>query len=231
MRLGWLTDVHLNFVARARRVEFYAQLRGQNLDAVLLGGDTGEAEALRVPIYFVLVNHDFYRGSIATVRERVTREAAASDWLHWLPSTGVVSLTPDSALIGHDSWADGPGKHARYAKLNTLGDEAAEYLQDRALEALARHRNVIVLTHVPPFRESSWHEGRISNDDFLPHFACQAVGERLLSIMRGRPDRTMQVLCGHTHSPGIARPLDNLAVHTGGAQYGEPALQQILEIE
>jgi Icc-related predicted phosphoesterase len=122
-------------------------------------------------------------------------------------------------------------KQERYAKLNALGDEAAEFLEYRVLEALPRCQNVIVLTHVPPFRESCRHEGQISTGDFLPHFACRAVGERLASIMRAHPDRNMVVLCGHTHSPGFARILDNLVVLTGGAQYGVPAFQQVLEPE
>lgn len=264
MRLGWITDVHLNFVPALKRSEFYAQLRDEKLDGLLSGGDVGEAgsvtkylaamaDELRIPIYFVLGNHDFYRGSIAAVREAVARQAAASGWLHWLPASGVVPLTADTALVGHDSWADGRlgdffrsevllndyfliaelrdlTKEGRYAKLNALGDEAAEFLESRLLEALAQYRNVVVLTHVPPFRESCWHEGRISNDDFLPHFACRAVGERLAGVMRSHPDRSLTVLCGHTHSPGFARILDNLVVHTGAAQYGEPALQQVLPL-
>jgi Icc-related predicted phosphoesterase len=165
----------------------------------------------------------------------------------------VVPLTAGTALVGHDSWADGrlgdffrsevmlndyfqiaelltPGKAERYAKLNALGDEAAGFLEKRVLEALPQFRNIIVLTHVPPFREACWHEGRISNDDYLPHFACRAVGDRLAAIMRCHPDRAMSVYCGHTHSPGLTRFLDNLVVHTGGAQYGQPVLQQILEV-
>jgi hypothetical protein len=200
----------------------------------------------------VLGNHDFYGGSIGSVRENVAREAAASRWLHWLPASGVIPLTANTTLVGHDSWADGRlGDFFRsrvvlndyfliaelrnlqdrelYAKLNALGDEAAEFLENGVLEALAGCRNVIVLTHVPPFRESCWHEGHISDDDYLPHFACRAVGERLAGIMRGHPDRTMAVLCGHTHSPGFVRILKNLVVHTGAAQYGEPTLQQVLE--
>jgi Icc-related predicted phosphoesterase len=101
----------------------------------------------------------------------------------------------------------------------------------RAREALAARGNVVVLTHAPPFRESCWHEGRISDDDYLPHFACRAVGERLAAIMRDSPGKTMTVLCGHTHSSGSARILDNLIVYTGQAQYGEPALQRVFELE
>jgi len=265
MRLGWITDIHLNFVSPLKRSEFWAHLRREKLQGLLLGGDVGEADSvttflaeiadeLRTPIYFVLGNHDFYHGTIAAVRKRVAREAPASPWLHWLTASGVIPLTANTALVGHDSWADGRlgdffrsevmlndyfligelrglERQEGYLKLNALGDEAAEFIENRVLEALARYKNVIVLTHVPPFRESCWHEGQISNDDFLPHFACRAVGDRLAAIMRANPDHSMVVLCGHTHSPGFARILDNLVVRTGGAQYGEPAVQEVLEPE
>jgi hypothetical protein len=57
------------------------------------------------------------------------------------------------------------------------------------------------------------------------------VGEQLAAIMRDHPDNMMKVLCGHAHSSGFARILSNLEVSTGGAKYGEPSLQQILELE
>ena len=265
MRLAWATDVHLNFVPSQKRFAFYDRIRGGIPDALLLGGDIGEADTvtrllkemaatLKIPIYFVLGNHDFYRGSIAEVRRAVLRDTGDSPYLHWLPASGVVELTAATALIGHDSWADGRcgdffrsdvmlndyllirelkglTKQALYAKLNGFGDEAAEFLERRANEALAVRRNVIVLTHVPPFREACWHEGRISDDDWLPHFACRAVGDRLAALMRARPDFGMKVLCGHTHGSGIARILPNLVVSTGGAVYGEPVIQDVWEVE
>jgi hypothetical protein len=46
MRLGWLTDVHLNFVGSLKRSEFCAQLREEKFDAFLLGGDIGEAASV-----------------------------------------------------------------------------------------------------------------------------------------------------------------------------------------
>jgi Icc protein len=264
MRLGWLTDVHLNFVRLADRAELYARLRAEKLDTLLIGGDIGEADsvsyflseienALNMPIYFVLGNHDFYRGSIRAVRSSIATLAAASRRLHWLPACGVVPLTAETALVGHDSWADGrvgdffrsqvmlndyvlieelrtPDKQKRYEMLNALGGEAAEYLDAQAREAVSGWKNIVVLTHVPPFREACWHEGRISDSDYLPHFACRVVGERLVAIMRDRSDCRMTVLCGHTHSSGEARILENLVVLTGGAQYGKPALQRVLEV-
>ena len=137
VRLGWLTDTHLNFVPPMTRVNFYAHLRREKLQGLLLGGDVGEADSvttflaeianeLRMLIYFALGNHDFYHGTIALVRERVASEASASDWLHWLTANGVIPLTADTALIGHDSWADGrPGDFFRSAVLAAvLGFEA-----------------------------------------------------------------------------------------------------------
>lgn len=235
------------------------------LDALLIGGDIGEANSvnefldefaasIKVPLYFVLGNHDFYGGSIANVRRSAVEQCASSPSLHWLPATGVVPLTANTALIGHDSWADGRfgdffgsevmlndyiliaelcglRKSQRLAKLNDLGDEAALFLEELAIHALARWRDVLVLTHVPPFRESCWHEGKISGEDYLPHFACQAVGYRLAGLMQRHPHNNMTVLCGHTHSPGVAQILDNLTVLTGGAEYGRPELQRILNLD
>ncbi len=93
LRIAWLTDIHLNFVSPHDRAGWYANLAGQKLDALLVGGDIGEADsvarflteiesALGVPIYFVLGNHDFYRSSIAATRATVSRLAAASPRLH-----------------------------------------------------------------------------------------------------------------------------------------------------
>ena len=123
------------------------------------------------------------------------------------------------------------GKRTRYARLNALGDEAADFLANRVHEALAGWSNVLVLMNCPPFREACWHEGQTANEHYLPHFACRAVGDRLSAIMRDHPDKSMTVLCGHTHSPGSTLILDNLAVLTGEAHYGEPQLQRVWELE
>jgi hypothetical protein len=80
-------------------------------------------------------------------------------------------------------------------------------------------------------REACWYEGRISNDDWLPHFTCKAVGEVLLEGARASPGRQLLVLCGHTHGEGSAQPLPNLRVLTGGAEYGHPKLAGFFEID
>jgi predicted phosphohydrolase len=264
-RLAWLTDVHLNFVPAHRIAALCRAIRDANVDAVLLGGDIGEAPdveellmsldaRLGLPIDFVLGNHDYYRGSIARVRAGVEALCARSPRLCWLPRAGVVELTPETGLVGHDGWADGRlgdytrsevllndyllieelaglDKPRRLAQLHVLGDEAAAHFRSVLPEALARFRHVVVLTHVPPFRAACWYRGRISGDDWLPHFACGAVGEVLLEAMAAHQDREMTVLCGHTHSAGEVRVLPNLRILTGGAEYGRPQLQRVLPVE
>lgn len=223
---------------------------GHNLEA-LLGR---VASRLRRPIYFVLGNHDFYRSDIAFVRERMRALTAESAHLRWLPAVGVVPLTDTCALVGHDGWGDGRlgdpdgsrveladwaliqdfrglSRSDRLKKLHALGDEAAAHLRPALLAALARCARVLVLTHVPPFREATWHEGRPSADDWLPWFSCKAVGDMLLDVMHTHPEHHALVMCGHTHSAGEVAVLPNLSVRTGGAVYGAPVVQAVLDVD
>jgi Icc-related predicted phosphoesterase len=261
-RLGWTTDLHLNFVDEPARLEFYTGLKREHLDALLLGGDIGEADSvetylselahcLDIPVYFVLGNHDFYGSSIRSVRARIHQLTSSSTYLHWLTTSGVIQIDATTAIVGHDSWADGRlgdffgsdvllndffrieelrlDKSQLYSVLNNLGDEAARYLAGAVRSAAQSYSRIIVLTHVPPFRESCWHEGSISGDAWLPHFACKSVGQELLRAAEEHPQCAIAVLCGHTHSSGFAEIRDNLVVRTGGAVYGTPQLQQIFE--
>jgi len=202
----------------------------------------------------VLGNHDFYGGSIAEVRDGLAALCARSDWLRYLPAAGVISLSETCALIGHDGWADGRfgnyrdspvmlndyvlirelawlSLEERLARIQALADEGANYLARALADALDRHARVLVATHVPPFRESCWHQNAISGDDWLPHFSSKASGDALKEVVASRPDKQVLVLCGHTHGSGRAQPLPNLEVRTGGAEYGRPAIQEILRIE
>ena len=258
VRLAWATDIHLNFAPKGPEA-LCEDLRRTRADAFLLAGDIAEAPtlvpALEVlerhspcPVYFVLGNHDFYKGSIAAVRREVAAFVQGSRRLKWLNLAGVVPLTAKTCLVGHDGWGDarygdvmrsdvvlndfrliaelsGLRKSELRERLEALGDEAAAHFRQVLPDALARFEHVYVLTHVPPFREACWHQGRMSDDAYLPFFACKASGDALAEAMRPRRDRLMTVLCGHTHGGGESQPLSNLRVFTGPAEYGEPKLQ------
>ncbi len=208
------------------------------------------AERCAQPIYFVLGNHDYYFSSIATVRRYMERLCDEEPRLVWLTRSDPVALAPNVGLVGHDGWADGRcgdflrslvmlndyrlitelaalEKLQRWELLKSLGDQAAADVQRALPKALERFEHVVFLTHVPPFQESCWYDGRISDDDWLPHFTCKAVGDVLREMMLAHPERRLTVLCGHTHGRGEAEILPNLKVFTGGAQYGAPEIQRV----
>jgi Icc protein len=264
-RLAWATDIHLNFCSRRQLAAFFREVRDAEVDALLVGGDIAEADTLEahllalrdhvgVPVYFVLGNHDFYRGSVADVRRRVAVLTAADDRLNWMPGAGVVELSPKVALIGHDGFYDAKlgdpwgsrvqlsdflliqelawlEKSERFARLGEFGREAAVFLQSTLSLALEHYEQVIVLTHVPPFREACWHEGEISADDWLPFFTSKATGDALIEVAGRHPERDVVVLCGHTHGEGEAVILPNLRALTGGAVYGAPSVYAIVIID
>jgi predicted MPP superfamily phosphohydrolase len=241
MRAVWVNDIHLDFLDDDAADHFLESVAEVSPDAVLVGGDISTAvqleshlsrieERLEAPVFFVLGNHDFYH------------------------TAGVNPLTDKTALVGHDGWGDarlgnyqtsaveltdfylieelrGLERPALVEVLRRLGDEAAEHFRIVLPEALDAYQRVVLLTHVPPFREATWYEGEISNDDWLPFFCCKSAGDALKEIMSAAPDRELTVLCGHTHGEGEVQILPNLRVFTGGARYGHPAVHSILELD
>jgi hypothetical protein len=109
VRATWLTDLHLNFLDEERLKAFATTLMRERPECILVTGDTGEApdvlqlfEALGLiaPIYGVLGNHDYYRSTIAAVRER----ARTTSW--WLPAREPIRLSGSTMLVGIDGWGD-----------------------------------------------------------------------------------------------------------------------------
>ena len=48
--------------------------------------------------------------------------------------------------------------------------------------------------------------------------------------MADHSDRSLTVLCGHTHGAGETQVLANLLAITGGAEYGRPRVQRVFEV-
>ena len=108
-----------------------------------------------------------------------------------------MQLNNNTLLVGQDGWADGRlgdyhnsrvalndsrmiliyskknfRKSQLLAKMQQLADYDASQLQEQLIQAAIQHpQRIIVLTHIPPFKETCLHEGKISNDDWLPYFA------------------------------------------------------------
>lgn len=201
------------------------------------------------PALFVLGNHDFYRGGIDAVRSQA--KSLRPSIGTWLPAAEPIELGEGVVLVGVDGWADARfgdpertpirlndflliqdllvgGHSLLLEKLRQLGDREAEQARsvlDAALELDPEH--ILFATHIPPFREASTYQGKISDDDWAPFFTCKAVGEVLDQYARAHPKCRFTVLCGHTHGDALVQRLPNLKVLTGGAEYGAPTVQLV----
>ncbi len=266
MNMAWLTDIHLNFIDNEARQIFYQEIIDTQCDSVLISGDIAEAPCLtdilnemadfiKKPIYFILGNHDYYRGQIKDVRDALAALTKKSDLLFWLPASGIQKLENDTILLGQDGWADGRlgdyqnsrvalndsrmiadlfqekilGKNQLLEKMQQLADMDALRLQNDLEKAINQNpKKIIVLTHVPPFREACMHEGEISSNDWLPYFSSKVTGDVLSAVAQQNMGVEFLVLCGHTHSKAKFSWGDNLIVEVGKAEYYQPEIQKII---
>ena len=118
MKLIWLTDIHLNFLSKERRIDFYQEIVATSGEKILISADIAEvpsvsailkemAQAIQKPIYFVLGNHDYYRGQIDLLRQEMSDLTKNEPLLQWLPASGVQDLGNQTILLSEDCWADG----------------------------------------------------------------------------------------------------------------------------
>ena len=263
-RLAWSTDLHFDAAEKAQFILYKDLLKAYEPEMILIGGDISNgagsidylvnlSDEIKKPIYFVFGNHDFYYGSIKAIREEAKKVCSRHRGLHYLTDSSVISLTKETALIGHDGWSDGRAgdflgsdvllndyflieelkklnHEERLKKLNALGDESAKYLEKQLRSALKTHSRVILLTHVPPFEESCLYGGVPADKDWSPHFVCKAVGETVEKVMKEHPEKSLLVLCGHSHWGQDINILPNLRVVTGHSELGIPNVQCIVLI-
>lgn len=267
-KFAWLTDIHLNFLDDDARQKFYRHIVKKEIDGVFITGDIAEAPSIKdimcemethikKPIYFVLGNHDYYRGDIDNVRDIMRQLTESHEQLFWLPAAGLQQLSKNTILIGQDGWADGRlgdyqnsrvslndsrmiadlfrqkiiGKYALLEKMQLLADADALQLKNDLENALKSNpKKIIILTHVPPFKEACLHEGKISDDNWLPFFSSKIIGDVITEVTLENPDIEFLVLCGHTHSGGLFHPLKNLLIKAGAAEYYQPGIQEVLEL-
>ncbi|HXH55578.1 MAG TPA: metallophosphoesterase [Gammaproteobacteria bacterium] len=264
MRLAWVTDIHLNFLDKQGRTLFYQKILNSYCDALLISGDIAEApclidilvemvEQVKKPIYFILGNHDYYRGHVSEVRAAATALTETHGQLFWLPASGIRVLNNHTILLGQDGWADGRwgsyensnvalndsrliadlfqakvrGKFQLLKKMQELADMDAMQLQNDLDQAINKNpKRIIVLTHVPPFKEACIYNGQMSDENWLPYFSSKVMGDLLKRIAEQNPLIEFLILCGHTHSKSTYKPLDNLIINVGYAEYYQPEIQE-----
>jgi hypothetical protein len=208
-----------------------------------------------LPVLFVYGNHDYYGADIEYVQEETPRD----DRVRWLAASGPVHLTELTCVVGQGGWADGycgdpHGSQVLLADWQYIQDfkavqaawdvdarlkvarkwasSEARILEADLMTAAPRYRNILIVTHVPPYEDATWHQGKRSDPDWLPWFACQTIGNVITRVAVSFPHVQFTVLCGHTHGKGVFRPglIPNLVVKTGAARYGHPGIAEVLEV-
>jgi predicted MPP superfamily phosphohydrolase len=262
-KLAWGTDWHLNFLKPPERQEFIERVARTDADAFAISGDFTDGRnlerdllrlgsAINKPVFLLLGNHDRYHASFAEAEAIVQRAVLQHPQLHRLTGGELVELSPATALLGVDGWADGTAgagsnsqvelndtrliedlallpRSMQWLKMRELAAGFAKVIEPTLHEAMSRYAEVIVLTHVPPLPEATWHEGRPSEADFLPHFCNPTLGRLLREVCLKFPEVKLTVLCGHTHGEGRHRE-GKMTVWTGGAEYFKPEVDRVIEI-
>jgi Icc protein len=205
-------------------------------------------------LLFVLGNHDFYGSSIKSVRKQISNLGLGRVIYLTTLDSGTY-ITEDTVVIGHDGWYDARNgsyqyttveladfsqikefkntyeKHVRLEVIQILADEAVEIMRHRLVNSCKLYKNIIAVTHVPPFADSATYKGKISDSQFQPFFSCYAMGKMMFDVMSENLDNNLTVLCGHSHGGNVYKPCDNITVYTAEAEYGKPAIQSLWSIK
>ena len=208
---------------------------------------------LGIPIYFVLGNHDFYHGSIHEVRREISTLCAACSGLVYLTEQRFIELSNSTALLGHDGWYDfgfgdvslapfrlndfelideltGLSPHEERAAVEILATEAKEHIETNLAQAMRRFERVILLTHVPPFKDACLYRGEPTLEGAIPFFCSRMIGDAIMRVAPQYPAAKLLVLCGHTHHAAHLQVATNVAVMTGAAEYERPAVADVIVI-
>jgi len=122
------------------------------------------------------------------------------------------------------------GRDAQYQLFNNLGDQGADLLKSFINQAAPKYKNILIATHIPPFAEVSKYNGNPSPINSLPFFSCKALGEMLLDIKERYPNNNFHVICGHSHFEA-SLTIDNLYIEVARAEYYQPAIYKIIDVE
>lgn len=253
-RFIWFSDTHLNLsVLPFLKRLFIRNLKNSCADGIFITGDISSGPFLESdlkflathfdgPVYFVLGNHDYHGRHIESVHSDVRRLTNIYPNLHWMTESGVVTIAPDVALIGHDGWYDGSAGNSNLLKWTIdrfftfdffhLDDmkqqlgmwkqmalQSSKHIENLLKIALENHNTIYVMTHVPPWRQAIKVEGSRLEKLWLAYNTNVVLGETIERVMKNVRGKRVVVLSGHTHIPCHIRVTQNIECHVARASY------------
>lgn len=212
---------------------------------------------LQKPLLYVVGNHDFWGSRIELVQKQMNDVSGMAPYLRWLPSTSYVPLTDSTCIVGHDGWYDcmegdpfntpfqmndwtnihdfreagGPANRGAIVALCRKLSHAATTSVQTAIRGAVRYHSVIVVaTHVPPFSVVVRSPDGKVDPSGLPWYTSTLMGSMLRQAAAAFPKTQFIVLSGHTHSKCSAKIADNMVCHVAAADYGRPAIADVLDL-
>lgn len=248
MKLVWVTDPHFD-ILHPNAPELFGAEASPLGEALVVTGDIAKAPSLRAtlrglekgfkkPVYFVLGNHDFYRGSFQTV------PLIAQKFRGWLNNTAF-PLTKNTVLVGTGGWYDTRLGNPRRLEMEDhhlirefqdrsiddiieisrqRADTEAAVTKERLIEGAKQFKHILFATHIPPFppekRDLVWD----------PWFVNVAMGRVLADVAAEYPETRFTVLCGHRHRPWTYQHSHNLLMFQGEADYYNPQVTRVFVV-
>jgi len=146
----------------------------------------------------------------------------------WIMIRDYIQHSGGQRFLAEGNIKDKPGLIAFSQK---LAREGVIHVMNGIKSAAKYHKNIVVLTHFPPFPEAHIYHGEIGDSDAQPWFTSKLMGDMLLQAASTYPNIKFTVLCGHTHGKADYSPSPNLRVFVGKAEYGDPTLAGLIDIE
>lgn len=111
-----------------------------------------------------------------------------------------------------------------------LASDAVSHVHKSIKEAVRYHKNIIILTHFPPWEEAHIHNGLPGDSNAQPWFTSKMMGQLLESAADMYKNVQFTVLCGHTHSHYRKQMKQNLKCCVGTADYKHPGIQDVISL-
>ena len=178
----WLTDLHVDKLSAADYAGLINSIVAIKADGLWLTGDLGDPPAnwffletllhqIKLPIYFVLGNHDYYQQRIADVRKKANQLMDTFKQAHYLTSEAAHIFDEHTLLVGVDGWANtadipltqptwdseriidlqSPSLATLQQAMNKRAAVDALLLLKKCQQSIgAATKRVYILTHVPP---------------------------------------------------------------------------------
>lgn len=232
----WATDLHLNYFDDKFITDFGKQIsKLYKADSLIISGDISLgnklesnlktlSDAVQMPIYYVLGNHDYWHSSFEEI-DNLTKELDNNNII--CLDNNIIEL--DNVIIsGFTGWYDckfgeiNPNVRMNdWNRISNFKDKDPYILSEKRSNSylnfkdkIIPSKNQIIVTHFPPFKEL------IKNkENAIPFYGSEGAGKMLLDIK----DNFEKVIClsGHTHNRA-AYSIDNIDCYVGEACRGKP---------